>query len=93
MRFLSILLIVLAMAIAHAAEEPGPQPAERDNIFKRTGKQIGRDAKTGTKQAGQAFKKLGKDIARGTSKAAKDIGHSVKESAEKTGKAAKEAVK
>jgi hypothetical protein len=76
---------------AWCADEP--QSEGKDNFFKRAGKVIGHDAKTGAKQAGQAFKQLGKDIGHGTSKAVKDIGHGMKDSAEKTGKAAKDAVK
>jgi len=76
---------------AYCAEQE--QPENKDNVFKRTGKTIGRDAKNGAKQAGHAFKELGKDIGHGTSKTVKEIGQGMKESAERTGKAAKEAVK
>ena len=62
---------------------------DQDNFFKRTGKQIGHDAKIGAQEAAQAFKKLGQDIAHGTSQAVKDIGHGMKESAERTARAAK----
>ena len=89
MRLLFVLLITLASLAVRAADEPKKAPAEHENIFKRTGRQVGHDAKAATKQAGHAFKELGKDIGHGTSKAVKDIGRGMKESAAKTEKAAK----
>jgi len=81
----------LLATAAYCAEQE--QPEGKDNVFKRTGKTIGRDAKSGATQASHAFKELGKDIGHGTSKTVKEIGQGMKESAERTGKAAKEAVK
>jgi len=78
---------------AYGADQAQSEGKDKDNYFKRAGKVIGHDAKSGAKQAGQAFKKLGKDIGHGTSKAAKDVGQGMKDSAERTGKQAKDAVK
>ena len=78
----------LLASAAYCADQE--QPEGKDNVFKRTAKTIGRDAKTGAKQAGEAFKELGKDIGHGTSKTVKEIGQGMKESAQRTGKAAKE---
>jgi hypothetical protein len=89
--FASVVIGCLLASAGYCAEQG--QPESKDNVFKRTGKTIGRDAKSGAKQAGHAFKELGKDIGHGTSKTVKDIGQGMKESAERTGKAAKEAVK
>ena len=64
---LSILIVSLCSRLAYGAE----QTQGEENFFKRAAKVIGHDAKTGAKQAGQAFKQLGKDIGHGSSKAAK----------------------
>jgi hypothetical protein len=93
MRIHFTLLMILTCLLAHAADEPKKEPAEHENVFKRTGKQIGHDAKAATKQAGHAFKEAGKAIGHGTAKAVKDIGHGMKESAAKTKQAAKDATK
>lgn len=93
MRIRIALAMSLACLVAHAADEPKKESTEQENVFKRTGKQIGHDAKAATKQAGHAFKEAGKAIGHGTAKAVKDIGHGMKESAAKTKQAAKDTTK
>ena len=89
----AFVMALACLAFATHAADDAKSPPEKDNFFERAARVIGNDAKTGAKQAGQAFKQLGKDIGHGTSKAAKDIGHSVKRGVKKTGKEAKEAAK
>jgi len=94
MKRVFIASVAAGCLLASGAYCAGQEQLEsKDNVFKRTGKTIGRDAKSGAKQAGHAFKELGKDIGHGTSKTVKDVGQGMRESAERTGKAAKEAVK
>ena len=92
---LQLCLILASTAIGLppcAADEPKKEP-EQENVFKRTGKQAGHDAKAATKQAGQAFKQLGKDIGHGTKKTVHEIGEGIKESGKKIGKSEKEPAK
>jgi ribosomal protein S19E (S16A) len=89
---IAIVVATLALA-AQAADEKKPEPAEKDNFFKRAAKVIGHDAKAAVHQAGKAYGQAGKDIGHGASKTVKDVGHAMKESADKTGKAVKETVK
>ncbi len=80
-------MVLAAACCAHAAEAPAP---EKENFFKRLGKQIANDAKAGAKQAGKAYGDLGRSIGHGSKKTVKNLGHEIKESAEHTKKAAKE---
>jgi hypothetical protein len=89
MRIALILAAVLVALPAHSAD-PAPPPAEKENIFKRLGKQIARDAKSGAKQAGKAYGDMGRSAGRGTVDTTKQVGKEIKDSSKKTVRAAKE---
>jgi hypothetical protein len=84
---LFFLVISLAAGVSAGAADPAP---DQDNVFKRGGKQIAKDAKAGGRQAGKAYSDLGKSIGRGTSKTLKDIGKSMKESSARSAQAFKD---
>jgi hypothetical protein len=83
-----ILALALGLAVPVIAEEAAP--AHKDNFFKRAGKQVGKDAKGGWKQAKKNYSESGKAAGRDTSRAAKRVGKEMHQSAKKTAKAAKE---
>jgi non-homologous end joining protein Ku len=93
MRVAIAMLLAGLVLGAEAADAQKPEPADKDNFFKRAAKVIGHDAKTGAKEAAQSAKQTGKAIGHGTAKTVTDIGHAMKESAEKTKKAAKDTFK
>jgi hypothetical protein len=87
-----LVLILAALALctpayASAAEAP---PAQKENIFKRIGKQIARDAKSGAKQAGKAYGDFGRSAGRGTVNTTRQVGREVKDSSKRTAREAKE---
>jgi hypothetical protein len=90
MRIALILAAVLVVALPVQAADPSAPPAEKENIFKRLGKQIARDAKSGTKQAGKAYGDLGRSAGRSTVDTTKQVGKEIKDSSKKTVKAAKD---
>ena len=84
------LILVLLLALATAVDAGDAPPAKQENFFKRAGKAIAKDAKTGWKQAGQGYSQSGKQLGHGTAKATKKLGKEMQQSAKKTGEAAKE---
>ena len=89
MRIALILAALLAAIPVHAADSAAPPP-QKENIFKRIGKAIAKDAKTGAKQAGNAYSELGRSVGRGTVSTTKQVGKEIKDSSKKTVKEAKE---
>jgi hypothetical protein len=85
-------LILAAMLVVQPAWAAGSaaQPAQKENIFKRIGKQIARDAKAGTKQAGKAYGDFGRSTGRSTVDTTKRVGKEVKDSSKRTAKEARE---
>lgn len=81
------LIVPACLALStFAGEQAQPQS---ENFFKRAGKAVAQDAKTGAKQAGKAFKDAGKAVGRGTGKAARQVGREMKESSHRTAEAAR----
>jgi hypothetical protein len=84
--------IILALALGLAAPAIAEQsaPAQKEGFFKRAGKQVAKDAKTGWKQAKKQYPESGRSAAQRTGKAAKRVGKEMQQSSKKTAKAAEE---
>ena len=84
--------IILALILGLSAPAIAGQPAapQKENFFKRAGKQFARDAKAGWKQAKKQYPESAKAGARDGGRAAKRVGKEMQQSSRKTAKAAKE---
>jgi hypothetical protein len=87
---IALILAALLAALPVQAADADPAPPQKENIFKRIGKAIGKDARAGAKQAGKAYGDLGRSVGRGTVSATKQVGKEIKDSSKKTVKEAKE---
>jgi hypothetical protein len=84
------LLVLVALIVGLPAAAADAPPPQKENFFKRAGKAIARDFKTGTKQAGKAYGDLGRSVGQGTVDTGKQFGREVKDSSKRTVKATKE---
>jgi hypothetical protein len=84
------IVLILALGLAAPALAGQPAPAQKENFFKRAGKQIGKDAKAGWKQAKKQYPESAKAGVRDGGRAAKRVGKEMQQSSKKTAKAAKE---